>query len=206
MNSVEFAQLDEYGERILRHAESASTIANSPSVSPSLISNQTIRLFFVNEEGDGLVYEIYVATGVNMHLRDQVILETLIANQNIEGVMPTIPQETRVISAEMHSDALAIYVNLSGDFLTQFMGGAETARLMLLSITNTLLDNQQGIRPREVFFFIESERLAEFHGLTDFDSGFALDETIVQGFSDAELPIGGADDEDDVEGFDDDIE
>ena len=188
INSVELRFISESGEQKRVFFESASTIANSPNISPARISAQTLTLFFIDESGDGLVYKSHVVPAVNLHFRNQVILETLIANQNIEGVLPTIPPETRVLSVHDHREALAIYVNLSNEFFTHFNGGPSEARLMIASIANTLIENAAHPQLRHVYFFIESERRDDFHGVADFDLRFVFDETLLIGYSDEEVP------------------
>lgn len=181
IETVEVRIVDGYAVRIKE--ETIATIANAPMISPALQSDQTFTLFFIDESGDGLIFKSYVAPAVNLHFRNQAILERLIENQNAEGVHPSIPPETRVLSVHEHRDAFAIYVNLSSDFFTRFGGGPSEARLMIASIANTLIENAAVPQLRRVYFFIESDRRSDFHGVADFDLGFSFDETIVIGFT-----------------------
>ena len=208
VNSVEIRLITDYGELERVFEESAATIANAPSISPALQSDQTFTLFFIDESGEGLIYESYVAPAVNLHFRNQVILETLIANQSTQGVLPSIPPETRVLSVNEHREAFAIYVNLSSEFFTRFGGGPSEARLMIASIANTLIENAAGSQLRRVYFFIESERREDFHGVAEFDLGFAFDETLIVGFTYEEgVPQEVVlDDEDDLPYFEDDLD
>ena len=208
INYVELRLIDVNGDQVQVFEESASTIANAPSISPALQSDQTFTLFFIDESGEGLIYESYVAPAVNLHFRNQVILETLIANQSSEGVLPSIPPDTRVLSVNEHREAFAIYVNLSSEFFTRFGGGPSEARLMIASIANTLIENAAGSQLRRVYFFIESERREDFHGVADFDLGFAFDETLVIGFTyEEEVPQEVVPyDEEDLPYFEDDLD
>ena len=208
VNSVEIRLVDEFGEQVRVFEESALTIANAPNISPALQSDQTFTLFFIDESGEGLIYESYVAPAVNLHFRNQVILETLIANQTSEGVLPSIPPETRVLSVNEHREAFAIYVNLSSEFFTRFGGGPSEARLMIASIANTLIENAAGSQLRRVYFFIESDRREDFHGVADFDLGFAFDETLVLGFAyEEEIPPEPViNDNEDLPYFEDDLD
>ena len=208
INSVEIRIVSDNGEKVYIFEESALTIANAPSISPALQSDQTFTLFFIDESGEGLIYKNYVAPAVNLHFRNQVILETLIANQSAEGVLPSIPSETRVLSVNEYREAFAIYVNLSSEFFTRFGGGPSEARLMISSIANTLIENAAGSQLRRVYFFIESERREDFHGVAEFDLGFAFDETIVIGFTyDDEVPQEVVlDDDEDLPYFEDDLD
>ena len=208
VNSVEIRLVDEFGEQLRVFEESALTIANAPRISPARQSDQTFTLFFIDESGEGLFYMSYVAPAVNLHFRNQVILETLIANQTSEGVLPSIPPETRVLSVNEHREAFAIYVNLSSEFFTRFGGGPSEARLMIASIANTLIENAAGSQLRRVYFFIESDRRDDFHGVADFDLGFAFDETLLIGFTyDDEVPVEPIiDDGEDLPYFEDDLD
>ena len=183
IETVEVRIVTPEGEAIRVKEETYATIANAPAISPALQSAQTFTLFFIDESGEGLMYKSYEAPAVNLHFRNQAILELLIANQNSEGVLPSIPAETRVLSVHEHRAALAIYVNLSNDFFTRFGGGPSEARLMIASITNTLVENSTAPQLRRVYFFIDSDRRGDFHGVADFDLGFSFDETLVVGFT-----------------------
>ena len=210
VDSVKIRLITDNGEHEHVFHESAQTIANAPSISPALQSDQTFTLFFIDESGEGLFYESYVAPAVNLHFRNQVILETLIANQNAYGALPSIPPETRVLSVNEYREAFAIYVNLSSEFFTRFGGGPSEARLMIASIANTLIENAAGSQLRRVYFFIESERREDFHGVAEFDLGFAFDETLVIGFTyEEEVPpeaVAPLNDEEDLPYFEDDLD
>ena len=208
VNSVEIRFIADDGELKRVYEESAATIANAPSISPAVMSDQTFTLFFIHESGEGLIYESYVAPAVNLHFRNQVILETLIANQNADGVLPSIPPETRVISVNEHTEALSIYVNLSSEFFSRFNGGPMEARLMIASIANTLIENAAGSQLRRVYFFIDSERREDFHGVAGFDLSFAFDETFLIGFAyeDEAQPEVVLEIEDDLPYFEDDLD
>ena len=203
VNAVEVRVLEGNGEKIRVFSETAASVANAPMISPAQISDQTVTLFFVHESGEGLIYMDYVAPAVNMHFRNQVIFQKLISHQNIEGVLPSIPSGTHILSINEHEHALAVYVNLSNEFFTGFSGDPFKARLMIASIVNTLLENSEA-RVRRVFFFIESERREEFHGVSDFDLGFYFDESIIirQEYEDITPPETEPEDEEDLPEFD----
>ena len=162
--------------------ESAETIANNPLISPTRRTVEDFTLFFVDESGEGLVTRLFESVDVNLHRREQQILELLIGNQNVPGVLPLIPADTRVLDVRIELDAGGIYVDFSSEFYRGFSGNTAQARLMLQSVTHTMLENISGT-PRRVFFFIDTERLEEFHGLSDFDLEFTIDETVMLGYT-----------------------
>jgi germination protein M len=161
------------------YRETSRTIANSPPVSPTMLSSGQFTLFFIDESGEGLVTEIYEATDVDQHQRERFLIQRLIEGPSNEGTFSAIPEGTRV--RDVTPDAVAgVYVNLSREFLTQFSGSSTQARMMLYSIINTLTFN---LGHRRVHFLIEAERLEQFHGVVDFHLGFTFDETMMLDYS-----------------------
>lgn len=204
ISGIEIRIMGPDGEELSLVSESAATIANLPRVAPSVQTTQTFTLYFVDEGGEELLPVSYVAQGVNMHFREQTMLEILIANQNWPGALPLIPPETRVLSVDQSIVGMAIYVNLSGEFSARFSGDEHAAQMMLASIANTLIANAAEIQARRVFFLIESERREEFHGIADFGLGFAYNEEIVAGFPGGPVPV--PPDDEDLPRFDDDLD
>ncbi|MCL2216585.1 MAG: GerMN domain-containing protein [Defluviitaleaceae bacterium] len=169
--------------------ESAGTIANDPSISPMRISNATFGLFFVDEAGEGLVVETYFAEGVNVRQRALASLERLIEGPSDPDFLPavSIPTGTRVRNVIEVAAGGDIYVDLSAEF-NRFGGTAAQAELLIASIVNTLIESiiPGGGRARRVFFFIDSIRYEEFHGVSDFHLYFTFDETLVLGYGEDE--------------------
>jgi spore germination protein GerM len=161
--------------------ESAYTIANNPSISSTRRTSEFFTLFFVDESGEGLVTEEYFVADVQTHRRTQDILETLIERQNTTGgVFALIPSETKIrrVINDRDRNSPGIYVDFSPEF-NNFRGTTAQARLMLQSIAHTVLEHNDQTR---VFFLIDSERRDEFHGVTDFNLGFTMDETMMLGY------------------------
>ncbi|MCL1845200.1 MAG: GerMN domain-containing protein [Defluviitaleaceae bacterium] len=161
--------------------ESAETIANGRDISPARRTAEDFLLFFTDETGEGLVTTLHAALDVNVHTRMEDILERLIERQNEAGFLPLIPAETRVRDVIIEPDA-GFYIDLSSEFHSRFEGTTAQARLMLQSITHTILGNDGSNIPQRVFFLINSERWEDFHGVSDFNLGFAVDETAMLGF------------------------
>jgi hypothetical protein len=174
------------GVKFVTHAydegriETVATIANSPFISPARRTPEVFTLFFADETGEGLITVVYHAADVDTHRRSLSILELLIEGQSDEGILPLIPPETRVREVLIEPEA-GIYVNLSGEFHRGFSGTPTQARLMLQSVAHTMLENNKG-SARRVFFLIDSERREDFHGVSDFNLGFTIDETKMLGY------------------------
>ena len=187
INEVKFRvaySMEELEVEWLERVETATTIANNPSISPARISSATFELFFIDETGEGLVTETYVAADVDLRRQGRDVLERLIEGPSDPEFSPAtiIPSETRVRDVIMGTGL--IYVDLSSAFVSQFSGTATQARMMITSIVNTLLESTTGPggRTRRVFFLIESQRHEEFHGVSDFHLGFTFDETMMLGY------------------------
>lgn len=164
----------------LEWLETGETIANAPFISPARRTSADFTLFFADESGEGLV-ATYEEIGVNIHTQIQDILERLIERQDGPGFFPLIPPETRVRDVLTEPD-VGFYIDLSADFHIRFSGTPAQARMMLQSITHTVLENDGSNIPRRVFFLIDSERRDDFHGVSDFNLGFVVDESFMLGF------------------------
>ncbi|MCL1883505.1 MAG: GerMN domain-containing protein [Defluviitaleaceae bacterium] len=161
--------------------EYAETIANNPFISSARRTVEEFTLFFVDESGEGLITATYLENDVDLLRRIQIAIELLIQGQNEPGIMPLIPAETRVRPIIIEMDALGIYVDFSSEFHRNFMGTSAQAHMMLQSITHTVLENHRGTHTR-VFFLIDSERWDDFHGVSDFNLGFTMDESFLLGY------------------------
>ncbi|MCL2839558.1 MAG: GerMN domain-containing protein [Defluviitaleaceae bacterium] len=179
------AYVTEYGTNWNERTESAATIANYPSISPTRISNATFSLFFVDETGEGLVVETYFAEGINIRRRERDVVERLIAGSSDLYFTPavSIPEGTRVRDVITGEGVTDIYVDLSSAFLTGFSGTPTQANLMIGSIVNTLIESTPGPRTRRVFFLIDSVRREDFHGVENFHLEFTFNERLMLGFT-----------------------
>lgn len=161
--------------------ESAGSIANNPFISPARRTAEEFTLYFVHESGEGIITTLYRTKDVDVHNREIYILEQLIERQRLPGILPLVPTETRVRDVLVELDT-GIYVDFSPEFHSRFSGTSSQARMMLQSITHTMLENDGSNSPRRVFFLINSERWDEFHGVSDFNLSFTFDETMMLEF------------------------
>ncbi|MCL2385953.1 MAG: GerMN domain-containing protein [Defluviitaleaceae bacterium] len=176
---VKFRTVGYNGEAGREWVESAATVANNPFISSTRRATQNFILYFVDESGEGLIYRRYTVADVDTHRRLHHLIELLIAEQNAAGIMPLIPTETRVLDVQQHSPG--IYIDFSSEF-QRFSGNSTQANLMLQSITHTINANHHGTR-LDVFFLVDSRRWEDFHGVSGFNLGFSVDETVMLGFT-----------------------
>jgi len=160
--------------------ESAETIANAPTISSARLADTQFTLYFIHESGEGLVREIYDAVDVDMGQRARFALERLIDGVAPEGAISAIPADTRIIAVIPATETASVYVNLSGEFLSNFRGGPMQAQLMTAAIVNTVLENSPGMW--QVFFLIDSMREEHVPGIGDLSGAFEYDETVMVGF------------------------
>ena len=173
--------IDEVIIRVNGHEwiETAETIANAPSISPSQFVNTQLVLYFIDESGEGLVREYYNAVEIDARRRVEAALEQLIEGNGTAGAFSAIPPETRVLAVTSVTESSGIYVNLSGDFLRLSSGPMQT-QLMVAAMVNTVLANSDA-NLRQVFFLVDFSR-AQLPGIEDFTIGFEYDETAMLGY------------------------
>jgi hypothetical protein len=179
--------------------ETPQTVVNNPRISPGLMRTRTITLYFVCADGESLVKETFVDEYIDVHRLAEIKLQYLIAGPSGENAMHVIPPETRVRLVNIDRGTFSMYVDLSGDFASRFIGSPAIARLMLQSIVNTLtLIGNNEITVRQVFFLIDSDRYDVFHGVSGFNLAFEYDHdiTLVEYEEDPEDPTGDNGEED----------
>jgi germination protein M len=158
--------------------ESRRTVVIDPVISSIRLTTRTFTLFFVNAEHDALVPEVFTSSTVDMDQVEKYILTQLIEGPVNEDLVAVIPPETKII--DIVTEEYTCYVNLSNEFVNRFSGSTSAARLMVYSIVNTLTENLSHVR--RVQFLIDSERVDQLHGLTDFHQAFEQDETLHIGY------------------------
>ena len=169
------------GEYVWETVDSAASITNAPpSISPlRLQSTAQFTLYFIDETGEGLVTETYEAVDIDIQQRGRESLRRLIEITPADGAVNPIPPETRILN--FRSDSGFVYVDLSSEFL-RFNGTSAQAYLMIYSMVNTFLTNTHISRDSRVFFLVNSERITNFHGVSDFHLGFVYNESIMMDY------------------------
>jgi len=180
----EVVRSEPYWAALAARVETAYTIDNNPSISPGVMQARTLTLYFVCADGYGLITETYTDEYIDIHRLAEIMLNHLIMGPATENALRLIPPETRVrhVNAEVVGVRRSLYIDLSGDFMSRFIGTQAQARLMLQSIVNTLTlpANQRDVLNRiyEVFFLIDSQRYETFHGVANFHMYFTYDHAI----------------------------
>ena len=163
--------------------ESRGTVGIDPEISSVRLTTRTFRLYFVNAGHDALVPEVFTSSTVDMDQVEKHILSRLIEGPVSEDLVAVIPPETKII--DIVTEEYTCYVNLSNEFINRFNGSASMARLMVYSIVNTLTENLTHVR--RVQFLIDSERVDNLHGMTEFHQALEKDETLYIGYTPPEL-------------------
>lgn len=97
----------------------------------------TVRLYFSNKEGNKLVEKDFdLIYGSNMSM-ERVVVEQLIKGPGIEGLYPTLPKDTKLLSISV-SDNIC-YLKFSEEFL-QKQSGITDYYIPIYSIVNSLSD------------------------------------------------------------------
>jgi germination protein M len=157
--------------------ESRNTVVIDPVISSVRLTTRTFTLYFLNDDFDALVPVPHTSSTVDMDQIEKYIVARLIEGPDMEGLTAAIPPETRII--DIVSEENTCYVDLSSEFVSRFNGSTAMARLMVYTIVNSLTDNLTHVR--RVQFLIDSERVDQFHGMTDFHQVFEWDETLLAG-------------------------
>jgi len=166
--------------------ESISTISTEP-LSPIRLSSATFNLYFMHESGAGLVREVRTVQSSDAQRRSEAILKELIRGPNSPGLVALIPPETQVHFTRLETGINTIYVALSSDFVSRFNGNTHQARMMIYSITHTVLNDISAQGVWQVVFLVDWLRHDEFHGVSDFSSPFMTSERNMLDFVDTEL-------------------
>jgi len=179
-------QYEDYRDNAAIRIETANTIDNNPSISPGVMREHNVTLYFVNAEGTGLITQTFTNEYVDIHRWVELTTDMLVANVDEDYAMRIIPSETRVRWVMRDTDARSVYVDLSGDFMSRFEGTPKQAGLMLQSIVNTLTlndNNPDGAgaltqQVNQVFFLVDGNRYETFHGVLDFNLAFEYNHDI----------------------------
>ena len=158
--------IDSFGQTI--EAQGLDTVIVGESILPRRVITVPLRLYFVNEDQNDLVYEVRTIErpyGVSI---EYAVLQQLREGPQTYGLISAIPADTRIIDIRTVEGICSI--NLSEDFINNFGGTGELAELTLQSIVHSIMENQSGVS--SIQFLIESERVSDFIGVPYFDTLF----------------------------------
>lgn len=132
-----------------------------------------LTLYYANQTGDKLVTQ-RVAMEYNSNLSlERLIVEQLIAGPPFEGVYPTIPNATKVVSTAVREGIC--YVNLDEGFLAT--GYNVTESIPIYSIVNSLIDNTD---VQKVQISINGETNLTFRESISFDTVFMKNKELIE--------------------------
>lgn len=132
-----------------------------------------LTLYYTNETGDRLITQrVPMEYNSNISL-ERLIVERLIEGPPYEGVYPTIPANTKLLSVSVR-DGIC-YVNLDGGFLET--GYNVTESIPVYSIVNSLIQNTDA---QKVQISINGETNRVFRESISFDTIFEKNEDLVE--------------------------
>lgn len=137
------------------------------TLSPEPVNYAKVKLYFTNADATGLeAEEREIQVNPNEPV-EKYVLEQLIAGPQKEGLISTIPAETKIRDIKT-VDGIC-YIDLSSEFVTKHSGGSTGEILTIYSIVNTLTELNN---IKKVQFLVEGEKLEEYKGHLDFSKPF----------------------------------
>ena len=149
----------------------------SPEIRPQQMVTQTLTLYFVNADLDGLSSEERTVIVDHSLHPAEIILQQLIEgpNPDSEGLLHTIPSGTRI--RDVRTEGGMCSINFNEAFVNNFGFPQNLAELTLQSIVHSIKENLSDVR--SVQFLIEEERREQFNGVPYFDAPFERDEELL---------------------------
>ena len=196
MTGFEFVDSVIFRSPTSERIESVTTISTDP-LSPIRLSSATFNLYFMHESGGGLVREVRTVQSSDAQRRSEAILKELIRGPATPGLVALIPPETQVHFTRLETGINTIYVALSSDFVSRFNGNTHQARMMIYSITHTVLNDISAQGVWQVVFLVDWLRHDEFHGVSDFSSPFMTSERNMLDFVEPDDEHNGYDEQND---------
>jgi len=156
--------------------EADDTPASPPAAAETEAARRiNVRLYFEAPQTDGLLPEersIVLATDLARQLK--VLVEEL-AKGSQTGLLPTLPEGTRVLEVFVTGRGVA-YVNLSRE-AAELPGGSRTELLTVYSIVNSLAANFPAVR--RVQLLVEDRVVPSLAGHVDLSRPLPADMTLV---------------------------
>ncbi len=156
-------------------AVSAMTKEDIVYDSQLIVSNYRFtKLYFSDENAEELVAETRSVTINSKESLEHAIVNELIKGPEKDGLYPTIPEGTKILSVETKEGTC--FVNLSQEFKTKHPGGSAGETMTIYSIVNTLteLDTIDKVQ-----FLIEGQKQEVFiHYI--FNEPFERDEKLIK--------------------------
>ncbi len=161
MTDLEFIQdihIYVNGQELLTQAGKPMGLQNRKNViihtniPPEPLNHRTVKLYFIKEGTGTLATESRTVRVKDLPI-EAYIAEELIIGPSSQGLLPTIPQGTKV--REVKTDEGICYLNLSAEFLNKQLATTPQQELAIYSIVNSLTELSS---VKKVQFLIESEK------------------------------------------------
>ncbi len=143
-------------------------------------SQQKITLYFANKEGTQLVKEERKILINNSIPLERYVLEELIKGPQTEGLLATIPKETKLNDVKTKDSVCQ--VDLSIDLKSKHFSTPMSKKLMIYSVVNALTDLPEPKRSdiRKVAFLIDGKKESEFSKDIDLSESLGRDESLIE--------------------------
>lgn len=166
------AIIDENGEKMQDLKLEDLMIEPNSKFASGNIANY--NLYFGTADGKMLYREERALEVQTPTLLAKELVEELIEGPSIEGLLNTIPKQTKIRELEL-KDGIC-YVDFSKEFDTKHPGGEAAETLTIYSIVNTLTELPT---IEKVQFLIDGEKNSEYQGYYDFSSPFTRNSTLI---------------------------
>lgn len=152
---------------------SRETFVDNTGTSLHSYQDGNLRLFFTNKKGDKLVEEeVNVRYNSNMSV-EKLIVEQLLKGPSVEGVYPTIPQGTKLLSVAVR-DGIC-YVNFDEGFLST--AANVSPQITIYSVVNSIIEGGQA---SQVQILINGEINVEYNGNLTLEKPFERNLELVE--------------------------
>ena len=137
---------------------------------------QNVVLYFVDEQGQGLVAEnrkIQISSNIPL---EKYIVEELIKGPQNNNNIHTVPPETKINDIKTKDGVCQI--DLSSEFKSKHPGGSTGELFTIYSIVNSLTESSPKVR--KVAFLIDGKKQTEYKGHLDLSALFERDESLIE--------------------------
>lgn len=132
------------------------------------------KLYFSDKNAEKLVAETRSVTVNSKESLEYAILNELLKGPEEDGLYPTMPEGTKILSVETKEGTC--FVNVSQEFKSKHTGGSASETMTIYSVVNTLTE-LDGIK--KVQFLIEGQKVEVFiHYI--FNEPFERDEKLIR--------------------------
>jgi germination protein M len=156
---------------------SRDNVINNPVINPEKIDRQMVVLYFTDADKKALFPEERSIEIKQSQTAEYQIVEQLMAGPSGEsGLKGCMPQGAKI--KDIKTEEGICYVNLSNEFVSNIGNSADSERLAIYSIVNSLTELSN---VNKVQFLIEGKKISNYKGSYDFSKTFERDESLIKG-------------------------